>query len=196
MRFTVVTTNKGKLEEFEQLFKQYNLRYRVELLKTKEIQSSDLREIAKESVLYAYNILREPVLVEDAGLFIDSLNGFPGPYSSYVYKTIGVGGLLKLMNNIEERSASFKSVIGFYSPYTGIKFFAGEVRGSISYEPRGVSGFGFDPIFIPDEGDGRTFAEMEVHEKNKISHRGRSSKKFIEWITSLEALPTPYGDDR
>lgn len=192
MRFTLVTTNKGKIEEFQQIFNQYNLKYRVEFLKTKEIQSMDLREIAKESVLHAYHILREPVVVEDAGLFINSLNGFPGPYSSYVYKTIGVDGVLKLMNGIQDRSAFFQSVIAFYSPYTGVRLFSGDVRGRISYEPRGIGGFGFDPIFIPDEGDGRTFAEMGVDEKNKISHRGKSSRKFIEWFSGVKTLLPPH----
>jgi len=191
MRFTLVTTNKSKIEEFIDIFKQYNLKYRIELLKTKEIQSTDLKEIAKESVIYAYNILREPVMVEDAGLFIRSLKGFPGPYSSYVYSTVGVIGILRLMNDVTDRSAAFQSVIAFYSPYTGIKFFSGEVNGIISYEPKGLGGFGFDPIFIPEEGDGRTFAEMEIHEKNKISHRGRAAMKFIEWVTSLKS-PLPY----
>lgn len=194
MRFTLVTTNRGKIKEFHQILNQYNLRYRVEYLKTREVQSTDLKEIAKESALYAYNILREPVLVEDAGLFINSLNGFPGPYSSYVYKTIGLRGILKLMNNVEDRSAFFQSVIAFFSPYTGIRLFSGEARGKISYEPRGVGGFGFDPIFIPDEGDGRTFAELEVDEKNKLSHRGKSMRNFIEWITSLKPLPPIYVD--
>ncbi len=191
MRFTLVTTNKSKIEEFIDIFKQYNLKYRIELLKTKEIQSTDLKEIAKESVIYAYNILREPVMVEDAGLFIRSLKGFPGPYSSYVYSTVGVIGILRLMSDVTDRSAVFQSVIAFYSPYTGIKLFSGEVNGIISYEPKGLGGFGFDPIFIPEEGDGRTFAEMEIHEKNKISHRGRAAMKFIEWVTSLKS-PLPY----
>ncbi|MEM4527201.1 MAG: RdgB/HAM1 family non-canonical purine NTP pyrophosphatase, partial [Nitrososphaerota archaeon] len=167
---------------------------RVEPLKTREIQSVDLKEVAIESVLYAYNILREPVMVEDAGLFIDALNGFPGPYSSYVYRTIGVKGVLKLLENLQDRKAKFVSIIAFYSPFTNLKTFTGEVEGRISYEARGESGFGFDPIFIPIDGDGRTFAEMNLEEKNKISHRGRSARKFAEWISSLRKLPPPYVD--
>lgn len=192
MRFTLVTTNKGKIEEFQRIFEQYNLKYRVERLKTKEIQSTDLKEIAKECATYAYCILREPVMVEDAGLFIESLNGFPGPCSSYVYETIGVKGILKLMGDVEDRDAAFYSVIAFYSPRTGIKIFTGEAKGRISQEARGMSGFGFDPIFIPEEGDGRTFAEMKLDEKNRVSHRGKSARKFIEWITSSKELPPPY----
>lgn len=194
MRFIIVTTNKEKAREFQEIFQPYNLKYRVEPLRTREIQSIDLKEVAIESALYAYDILREPVMVEDAGLFINMLNGFPGPYSSYVYRTIGVKGVLKLLENFEDRRAKFISVIAFYSPFTNLKIFIGEVEGEIAYEVRGESGFGFDPIFIPLDGDGRTFAEMSIEEKNKISHRGRSARKFAEWISSLRELPPPYVD--
>lgn len=192
MRFVLVTTNKGKAEEFSQIFREHGLKFRVEPLKTKEIQSTDLSEVAAESALYAYNILREPVLVEDAGLFIDTLNGFPGPYSSYVHKTIGFQGVLKLMEGVEERGARFISAAAFYSPLTELKIFTGEARGVIAREARGTSGFGFDPIFIPSEGDGRTFAEMEVEEKNKLSHRGKTARKFAEWIRGLGEVSPPY----
>ena len=193
LRFVIVTRNKGKAEEFKKIFSGYGLRFRVEPMETPEIQASDLRSIAKESVLYAYDVLREPVMVEDAGLFIDALNGFPGPFSSYAYKTIGIRGILKLLEGVEDRRARFVSVIAFYSPLTEpVRFFVGEVEGYISDEPRGSKGFGFDPIFIPAEGDGRTFGEMDVEEKNRFSHRARSSKKFAEWISRLEELPPPY----
>lgn len=192
MRFTIVTTNMGKVEEFRRIFEEYGLKFRVEPLRTKEIQSLDLEEIAIESAYYAYNVLREPVLVEDAGLFIEALGGFPGPYSSYVYRTIGVEGVLRLMEGRRDRGARFFSAIAFYSPLTELKVFTGEVRGRLAHEPRGTSGFGFDPIFIPDEGDGRTFAEMGVEEKNRLSHRGRAAKKFAEWIKGFKELPPPY----
>ncbi|MCS7125969.1 MAG: XTP/dITP diphosphatase [Aigarchaeota archaeon] len=196
MRFTLVTTNKGKIEEFKNIFQEFGLKFRVELLKTKEVQSVDLVEIASQSALYAYNILREPVLVEDAGLFIKSLNGFPGPYSSYVYRTIGVNGILKLMESEKDRSAVFFSIIAFYGPYSGLKIFSGESRGIISFEPRGLRGFGFDPIFIPEEGGGETYAEMDIQKKNKISHRGKAARKFAEWFSKLIDLPPPYVDIR
>ena len=168
-------------------------RFRIEPMETPEIQSEDLREVAERSVLYAYDVLREPVMVEDAGLFIEALNGFPGPFSSYVYKTIGVEGILKLMRGVEDRRAKFVSVIAFYSPITEpVKFFTGEVEGRISEEARGSKGFGFDPIFIPAEGDGRTFGEMDVEEKNKLSHRARAARKFAEWILRIREVPPPY----
>ncbi|MCD6421357.1 MAG: XTP/dITP diphosphatase [Thaumarchaeota archaeon] len=193
LRFVVVTRNPGKAREFEKIFSEYGLRFRIEPMETPEIQSEDLREVAERSVLYAYDVLREPVMVEDAGLFIEALNGFPGPFSSYVYKTIGVEGILKLMRGVEDRRAKFISVIAFYSPITEpVKFFMGEVEGYISEEARGSKGFGFDPIFIPAEGDGRTFGEMSVEEKNKLSHRARAARKFAEWISGIREVPPPY----
>ncbi len=190
LRFVVVTSNPGKAEEFKELFSEYGLRFRIEPMKTPEIQAVDLKLIAESSAVYAYSVLREPVMVEDAGLFIDTLNGFPGPFSSYVFKTIGINGVLKLLEGVEDRRARFLSVIAFYSPITEpVKIFTGEVEGYISKEPRGSKGFGFDPIFVPTEGDGRTFGEMDVSEKNKFSHRARSARKFIEWISSIEPPP-------
>jgi len=193
LRFVVVTRNPGKAREFGKIFSEYGLRFRIEPMETPEIQSEDLREVAERSVLYAYDVLREPVMVEDAGLFIEALRGFPGPFSSYVYKTIGVEGILKLMRGVEDRRAKFISVIAFYSPITEpVKFFMGEVEGYISDRVRGSKGFGFDPIFIPTEGDGRTFGEMGVEEKNKLSHRGRAARKFAEWISRIREVPPPY----
>ena len=193
IRFVVVTSNPGKAREFENIFSEYKLSFRIEPIKTPEIQAMDLRIIAEESAIYAYDILREPVLVEDAGLFINALNGFPGPFSSYAYKTIGIKGILKLMENVEDRRARFLSVIAFYTPMIGgVKIFTGEVEGYIAMEPRGSGGFGFDPIFIPAEGDGRTFAEQSIEEKNKLSHRARATKKFAEWILSLKPISPAY----
>jgi len=122
--------------------------------------------------------------VEDAGLFIDALNGFPGPYAAYAYKTIGNKGLLKLMENIENTKASFHSVIAYYSAeLKAPTCFKGEALGEIIKEERRgrrESGFGFDPIFKPAKSN-KTFAEMTTVEKNKYSHRAQALRRFAEW---------------
>ncbi|NOZ89276.1 MAG: RdgB/HAM1 family non-canonical purine NTP pyrophosphatase, partial [Crenarchaeota archaeon] len=128
----------------------------------------------------AYALTGTPVAVEDAGLFVDALSGFPGPYSSYVYKTIGVHGILRLLEGEENRAARFVSVIAYAGPW-GVQLFRGEVKGSIAAEPRGSGGFGFDPIFIP-EGADKTFAEMNIEEKNMYSHRARAARKLCSWL--------------
>ena len=112
------------------------------------------------------------MLVEDSGLFIEALGGFPGVYSAYVLRTLGPSRLLRLLG-VRERRAHFVTVFG-YAPSRGrVQLFRGEVHGRLADRPRGRHGFGFDPIFVPDGLD-RTFAEMELAEKDRRSHRGRA----------------------
>jgi len=122
--------------------------------------------------------------VEDAGLFIEALNGFPGPYSHYVYQTIGTRGILKLMRNVDQRDSHFRSVVVFCDTDESLKTFRGETPGKIGQEERGSLGFGFDPIFEPLEAPGKTFAEMTLMEKGKYSHRAKALRKFAEWYAS------------
>jgi len=180
------TSNIHKFQEAKKVLAEYDIAAAMIKMNLLEIQDDDIQNIAKASVRDAVKKCRLPVIVEDAGLFIKALNGFPGPYSSYVNRTIGVDGILKLMRNIKDRNAYFLSVIAFSDPNKEeIIFFLGKVEGSIAYEARGESGFGFDPVFIPIEGNGRTFAEMSTEEKNRFSHRARALRKFAKWYKSL-----------
>ncbi|HDQ05782.1 MAG TPA: XTP/dITP diphosphatase [Candidatus Bathyarchaeota archaeon] len=178
-----VTSNIHKFLEARNVLSEYNIataKLRVEAV---EIQDDSLENIAKYSVQDAVKNCGLPVFVEDAGLFIEALNGFPGPYSRYVYDTVGLDGILKLMENVENRDAYFMSVIGFGSPEEQPICFVGKVEGKISLQKRGTAGFGYDPIFIPLEGDGRTFAEMTTAEKNRFSHRAEALRRFAEWYS-------------
>jgi XTP/dITP diphosphohydrolase len=122
-----------------------------------------------------------PILIEDAGLYIDKYYGFPGPYSSYALRTIDNEGILKLMEGETERGARYLSAVAFRDGDTSVSF-TGEVVGRIAMEMRGTNGFGYDPIFMPEEGDGRTFGEMSASEKARISHRARAFRKLGEWL--------------
>ena len=179
MKLFFLTRNKGKLEEARVTLAGFGIE--VEQLKDDrvEIQSDDLREIALYSVKQV-GTSNLPVIVEDAGLFIEALNGFPGPYSSYVYKTVGCEGILKLMEGREDRDARFKSAVAYFDGKV-TKVFLGEVAGSIAYEERGYKGFGFDPIFIPT-GYNETFAEMGLEKKIQISHRSRALRALGTWL--------------
>jgi len=148
-----------------------------------EVQSDSLEEIARTSALDAVRRLRVAIVVEDAGLFVDALHGFPGPYSSYALRTIALRGILRLMEGVRNRRAVFKSVVAYADPTGNVRTFPGTVAGMISDEPRGTHGFGFDPIFIPD-GRRRTFAEMTIDEKNEISHRAEAFKALARWLLS------------
>ncbi|MCP8308150.1 MAG: XTP/dITP diphosphatase [archaeon] len=173
------TSNKHKFNEAKDVLKDYNFKLKIIKSKFEEIQSDDLRKIALHALSKALIIDKSPMIVEDAGLFINALNGFPGPYSSYVHRTLGIDGIIKLMSSKDDREAEFRSVVAF-SDFSITKTFQGVVRGMISIQPRGKSGFGFDPIFIP-KGLEKTFAEMSLEDKNRYSHRAIALKKFATW---------------
>lgn len=149
-----------------------------------EIQSDDLGAIALQGAKDAYeaNGSGEPVFAEDSGLFAEALGGFPGPYSSYVYGTLGIERVWRLVDAEEDHRAVFQAVIGYYDGQDE-RVFEGRVRGQV-VAPRGEGGFGYDPIF---EYDGRTFAELSTEEKNAVSHRGRALAKFASWLAGESA---------
>ena len=176
-----VTGNVHKFDEARKVLAEYSVAVAMLREKASEIQDDDIENIAKVGALDAANRTRLPVIVEDAGLFIECLRGFPGPYSRYVYRTIGKDGILKLLGNREGRRAEFRSVVAFSSPGQTPTCFWGVVEGRIAETIRGSSGFGFDPIFEPSEAPGRTFGEMTADEKNRLSHRARALRRFVEW---------------
>jgi XTP/dITP diphosphohydrolase len=181
-----VTGNKHKYLEVKPIAEKYGFELVQKSHGKLEIQSDNLLEIARYAAFNIYRELGKPLLVEDAGLFIDALNGFPGPYSSYVYKTIGVNGVLKLLNDVNNRRACFRSAaVLLYEPFILSAY--EKVCGIITLKPRGIGGFGFDPIFIPN-GSSKTFAEMSIEEKNKYSHRARSVEKVFSRLNKLLSL--------
>lgn len=178
------TNNVNKFNEAREVLAESRIAVGMLRIKSLEIQSESLEEIAQASVIEAFGRYRLPIVVEDAGLFVDALNGFPGPYAAYVYRTIGNEGLLRLMEEVDNRRATFKSVVAYFSSQLkSPTCFEGTVSGEIIRKERKASnkmGFGFDPIFKPDNSD-RTFAQMNVVEKCKRSHRAAAFRKFAEW---------------
>lgn len=176
-----VSSNEHKFKEIKKLLSEFTstpLRLEHKKLKLVEIQSSSLSGVAKAKANQAFDLIRNEVLVEDDGLFIESLNNFPGVYSSYVYDTIGNIGILDLLKNKKNRKATFKSLIAYYDG-RNLKTFDGQVDGFIS-EQIFEGGWGFDPIFIPEDMD-RAFAQMDLKLKNKFSHRKLALKEFYSW---------------
>jgi XTP/dITP diphosphohydrolase len=179
----LATGNFHKFDEARRVLSEYGVAAGMLRVKAVEIQSENLQEIAKASVIDAFNRCRLPVIVEDAGLFVDALKGFPGPYAAYAYKTISNPGLLKLMKNVKDRKAIFRSVIAYYDGQSAPVCFEGEAAGRIAHDEiwgKLKTGFGFDPIFQP-AGSTKTFAEMAIEEKNGFSHRANAVRKFAEW---------------
>ena len=181
-----VTSNKGKFLEAQKKLLEVGLELIQKDLGYPEIQAIKLEDVALYGAEYIQKQTSHPFILEDAGLFIDALNGFPGVYSAYVYRTIGCKGILELMEKFkgDMRKAVFRSVFAFGASDEKPRLFAGECSGSISIEERGDHGFGYDPIFIPD-GETRTFAKMETEEKNRFSHRGCSLDKLLDFFKNL-----------
>src|SRR3972149_1009478 len=126
------TGNFHKVNEARMILSEYNIAAGMLRVKNVEIQNDSLAEIAQASVRDAFNRCHLPVIVEDAGLFVDALKGFPGPYAAYVYKTISNPGLLKLMENVKDRKATFRSVIAYYDGQSAPVCFEGEAAGRIA----------------------------------------------------------------
>ena len=192
MKILFITGNRNKVNEANDILSK--LGYRVEqfLLDGQtpnfiEPQSSSIAEVSEFKIQQALELIsgtkleNHALLVEDSGLFIESLNDFPGVYSSYVSETIGNQGIIDLLANKSNRNAQFRAYSILYKDgkyYHGL----GICSGRISFQIKGLNGFGFDPIFIPKSGDGRTFAEMNEEEKESKSHRGESLKIICEEI--------------
>lgn len=181
IEFLFATGNEHKLDEANTALAKFEIHASKFMDYHKlEIQSNDLEEIASTALALILQKTKEPVFVEDSGLFIHELNGFPGPYSSYVFETLGVEGILKLMEGAKSRKAEFRSSVSFGTGGKWLVNFASSTEGIIQLQARGNGGFGFDPIFVPLWTQ-KTFAEMELKEKTIYSHRAKAISKVALW---------------
>jgi XTP/dITP diphosphohydrolase len=176
-RIIFASDNDNKFKEIHTFLIRYNIGLDHCRLELPEIQSDTLEQIAFNKAAFAFNVIGEKLIVEDTGLFIDALNNFPGPYSSYALRTLGNSGILDLLSTKDNRSATFKSVVAF-SDGKLVRMFVGEVQGTISnYVAK--EGWGYDPIFIPINRH-QTYGEIGFR-KIEISHRTVALKRFINW---------------
>lgn len=170
-----VSSNKHKFDEAKNIVSKFGLQLRFLKSSLQEIQADTLEEIARHKAIQAFSYYSKPVIVEDTGLFIKSLNGFPGPYSSYVFATIGNAGIIRLLDT--QRDAVFRSVLAYCERSGVVRLFSADVNGTISKKEQGTK-WGFDPIFIPC---GKNKPYSKLAEKNEISHRYLALKKFSNW---------------
>jgi XTP/dITP diphosphohydrolase len=174
------SSNENKFTEAMNIMSRFGIRLKFLRCTLEEIQSDKLEEIAQHKANQAFSLCSKPVIIEDDGLFIKSLKGFPGPYSSFVLETIGNKGILKLM--AKERAALFRSIIAYCEKKGNVMFFDASVSGKISRKIHG-SKWGYDPIFIPD---GQTKTYSQLRNKNMISHRYLALKKFANWHLHMQ----------
>jgi XTP/dITP diphosphohydrolase len=169
------SSNQNKFKEAMSILRKFGIQLKFLKFDLEEIQSDSLEEIAQHKANQAFSLCSKPVIIEDDGLFIKSLKGFPGPYSSFVFETIGNKGILKLLT--KDRKAEFRSIIAYCEERGDVMLFTANVTGKISSNMRG-SKWGYDPIFIPD---GQTKTYSQLRDKNMISHRYLALKKFANW---------------
>jgi len=179
----IVTGNQGKYKEFSEKLGSENYELIQDDKGYPEIQADSLEEVAQFGIKYVSQRCKQPFFLEDSGLFIDALHGFPGVYSKYVFFTLGLPGILQLLQSkkIKDRAAVFRSVIGYYEPDQEPRLFIGECKGFIGMQMIGNNGFGYDPLFIP-KGKQHTFAEMTTEEKNLCSHRGKAVEQLLKFL--------------
>jgi XTP/dITP diphosphohydrolase len=187
--FVLATANPHKAEEMRDVLAPLG----VELL----ARPTDVPDVEEtESTLEGNALLKaralsaatgRPAIADDTGLFINALDGRPGVWSAryageHATYADNVDKALRELADVpdEERRARFRTVIAVAYPDGSSWWVEGTLAGVMVRAPRGEHGFGYDPIFVPDDGDGRTLAEFSAEEKNALSHRGRALRAFAE----------------
>lgn len=196
-KLVIASHNQGKVNEIREILKPYG----VEVVSAAELNLPDVEETAtsfegnaKLKALELAKLSGLPCLADDSGLCVDALDGRPGVYTArYAPNRDFDKGMDKLLAELKDileknparnRAAHFSCCLALALPENpeSAAIFKGFVDGKIAEAKAGHNGFGFDAVFVPDEGDGRTFAEMAHEEKDKISHRGRALEKFVKEI--------------
>lgn len=191
MRLVFATNNKHKLKELQSL-----LGGRFELLSLEDAGCNEelaedqdtLKGNARQKALYVYENYHYPCFADDTGLEIDSLNGAPGVYSARYAgeekdSEANMNKVLEQLDKINNRTARFRTVIALIIDGRE-EYFEGAAEGEIIREKRGTNGFGYDPVFMP-AGYDQTFAEMDLSDKNSISHRGMAVRKLVQYFKTL-----------
>lgn len=192
-KLVVASHNQGKIKEIRDMLKPLE----ITVLAAADLELPDVEETGatfeENARLKAEGLSKLcglPCLADDSGLCVDALGGRPGVYSArYAPDRNFDKGMEMLLGELsatgdKARKAHFSCVLAFAVPGSETKIFEGRVDGRIANEKHGSGGFGYDPLFIPDEGDGRSFGEFGKEEKNAISHRGRALKKFLDCLNN------------
>ena len=179
MKIYFVTSNKNKVKEVQKITGSKHEIIQIEL-EYPELRSDYPEEVARLAAKQLADKLNKALFVEDSGLFIKALNGFPGTCSSYIHQRIGLKGIIKLMEGVRDREAMYVSAVAYCEPGKKALSFLGSEKGKIAYKIRGSHGFGHDPIFIP-EGSKKTYGEMGDGGKQK-KFRRKAVLKLLEYL--------------
>lgn len=188
VKLCFATNNPHKIEEISKILGgQFKIQSLKEIGCDQDLPENQdtLEGNSLEKAKFIYHTYKQPCFADDTGLELDALNGKPGVLSARYAgekknSDDNIDLLLKNLKGITDRSARFRTVITLINS-KGTKQFVGIVEGHIMYERRGTKGFGYDSIFVP-EGYNKTFAELSMEEKNRISHRGMAFKKLVQYL--------------
>lgn len=167
--WVLVTSNVNKWQEAQRILQRPVERTALDL---DELQAESVSDVALAKAKAAFEILKRPVIVEDAGVELLGLGGFPGPFIKYWEKLGGLVSICRAADGLKDRRVRAVCALGLCSDQRH-EVVVGVVEGTLAEQPRGQSGFGWDAIFIP-EGESRTFAEMTAAEKDARSHRRKA----------------------
>ena len=191
MKVFIATGNKKKIDEIKPLLKDFEVLSIADGINIPEVEeNSDTFEgNSQKKALEIAKFLNMVAIADDSGLMVDALEGEPGVYSArYAGENANDSDnnkkLIQNLKGIGNRKAKFVSVISVAKPNGEVHSFRGEVEGLILDEARGNSGFGYDPYFYY-VAYGKTFAELELSEKNAISHRARALSKIKKEIKDI-----------
>lgn len=181
--YVLVTANPGKLAEARRLAGRELAAVEIDL---PEIQSLDLVEVLRAKADEAWRRLARPLVVEEAGLELAALGGFPGPLVKWMLAAAGAEGVARTALALGDPRATARSAL-LYRDAERTLLAAGHVEGTLVLPPRGEHGFGFDPVFLPLGGN-RTFGEIAGPEKDLLSHRGHAWRALL---AQLDPSPSP-----
>ncbi len=191
MKVFLATGNKKKIDEIKPLLKNYEVLSIADGIEIPEVieDKETFEENSQKKALEIAKFLNMVTVADDSGLMVDALDGEPGVYSArYAGENatdeLNNKKLIEKLKGIGNRKAKFVSVISLAKPNGEVYSFRGEVDGIIIDEPRGKNGFGYDPYFYY-VAYGRTFAELDLSEKNGISHRARALSKMKNQINEI-----------
>ncbi|MCB0064465.1 MAG: non-canonical purine NTP pyrophosphatase [Caldilineaceae bacterium] len=183
MSLILATSSAHKAEEIAHVLERPLTRHALDL---PEVQAIDVQQVIEAKVKAAYATVQQPVLVEDTGLLIHSWQGLPGALIRWFLETVGNDGICTMLAQFADRSATAITCIGYFDG-THYQTFLGETTGQIAAQPRGTSGFGWDPIFVPD-GYHKTFAELKETEIVAVSMRRKATLALKQFLDMQEEL--------
>jgi len=182
MKIIFISSNKDKIKEASYILTKFGIEIKAKHAKFKELVNIKLEDIVIDKAKQIRHVVKEPFIVDDAGIFFEAYPDFPGAFTKHVFNLLGYGGILKLLEG-KSRKAHFKTVIAYRKASGKILLFKGICNGAISPIARGpASTFSpFNRLFIPD-GKNKTFAEIGVKKQIEISHRARALESFVDYF--------------